>query len=68
MTEKMLKYQPVTYQKGYEDGNIKGKAEQMRENIIALNGVVVPEVLAEKFKLPLQQVLDILAEDDTAKD
>lgn len=72
MTEEMLKYQSVTYQRGYKEGEVKGKekgraegrAEQLMENIIALNGVVAPEVMAEKFKLPLQQVLDILAEAD----
>ena len=37
---------------GYLDG--------MEDTVIALNGVLAPEVIAERFKMPLEQVLDIL--------
>lgn len=72
MTEEMLKYQPVTYQKGYKEGNIEGKAEgraeQLRENIIAFSKINSPEQMAKVLNIPLQQVLDILAEAERPED
>lgn len=51
----------------YDNAIQEGRTEQLKEDIIALREIVPPELMAEKFKLPLQQVLDILAEADMSE-
>ncbi len=48
IAQKMLDERKLGYLEGLEDA------------IVALKGVLDPEVIAERFKMPLNQVLDIL--------
>ncbi len=41
---------------GYWDG----KEEMLKINIIALKGILAPAIIAGQFKVPLDQVIDIL--------
>lgn len=41
---------------GYWDG----KEEMLKINIIALKGILDPAIIAEQFKVPPNQVIDIL--------
>ena len=45
---------------GMEKGIEKGIAETNRAHILAIRDIVAPEVIAEKFGLPLDEVLHIL--------
>ena len=45
-----------------EEGREEGRVEAKQELIRALNGVLTPEVIAEKFGLPVNYVLDVLAD------
>ena len=49
IAQKMLDERKLGYLEGLEDA------------VTALKGVLDPEVIAERFKMPLEQVLDILA-------
>ena len=40
----------------------RGREEAKQELIRALNGVLTPEVIAEKFGLPVNYVLDVLGD------
>ena len=40
-----------------EEGREEGRVEAKQELIRALNGVLIPEVIAEKFGLPINYVL-----------
>ncbi len=48
--------------KGRAEGEARGRAEGLKDAIIALRGFLEPEVIAERFKVPLEQVLDILGQ------
>ena len=48
---------------GLEKGIVQGKLEGEADSIRKLKGVLSPEVLAEKFQLPLEEVLRILDAD-----
>ena len=45
-----------------EEGREEGREEAKQELIRALNGVLTPEVIAEKFGLPVNYVLDVLGD------
>ena len=45
-----------------EEGREEGRVEAKQELIRALNGVLTPEVIAEKFGLPVNYVLDVLGD------
>lgn len=45
-----------------EEGREEGRVEAKQELIRALNGVLIPEVIAEKFGLPVNYVLDVLGD------
>ncbi len=45
---------------GEARGEAKGRAEGIKEAIMALEGILDPAVIAERFKMSLEQVLDIL--------
>ena len=46
-------------------GKLEGEANGIRKSIRTLKDVLSPEILAEKFQLPLDDVLRILEEDAT---
>ena len=48
-----------------EEAREQGEANGIRKSIRTLKDVLSPEVLAEKFQLPLEDVLRILEEDAT---
>ena len=50
-------------EQGIEQGIAQGKREAIQESIYILKDVVPPDVLAEKFELPLAEVLRILETD-----
>jgi len=45
-----------------KDAREEGREEAKQELIRALNGVLTPEVIAEKFGLPVNYVLDVLGD------
>lgn len=45
--------------RGFKEGYAEGYAEVLNEAIAALNGILGPAIIAEKFKVPLEQVLEI---------
>ncbi len=46
--------------KGMAKGKEEGKAEERKKVIRAFDGMLSPEVIAEKLALPLAEVLEIL--------
>lgn len=50
-------------EQGLEQGIAQGKREAIQKSIYILKDVVPPDVLAEKFELPLAEVLRILETD-----
>ena len=50
----------VAREEAMEIGMEKGRAETNRAHILAIRDIVAPEVIAEKFGLPLDEVLHIL--------
>ena len=61
--QKMLDERRMGFHEGETVGIAKGRTETMRENILALKGLLGPDVISERFKLPLEQVLKILGQD-----
>ena len=55
----------VAGEEAMERGILKGETIGIQKSIRTLKGVLSPEVLAEKFQLPLEDVLRILEEDAT---
>ena len=49
-------------EEGRDEGRKQGREEAKQELIRALNGVLIPEVIAEKFGLPVNYVLDVLGD------
>ena len=50
-------------EQGIVQGKLEGEANGIRKSIRTLKGILSPEVLAEKFQLPLEEVLRILDAD-----
>lgn len=47
-------------EEGWEKGREKGREETLKENVHALKGILEPAVIARQFKMPLEEVLEIL--------
>ena len=47
-------------EKGLEKGLEKGVEKGLKMAVASLKGIVEPAVIAERFKMPLEQVMDIL--------
>ena len=64
LAQKMLDERRLGYAEGIEKGIEKGREEGieagLRKAIMALRGVVTPAVIAERFQMPLEQVMEIL--------
>ena len=45
---------------GLEDGRAEGMEKGFKDTIIALKDILDPAVIAERFKMSLAQVMDIL--------
>lgn len=68
IAQKMLDERMIGYLDGKEEGREEGRQEGMEKGIekglrmaiISLRGIVEPAVIAERFKMPLEQVMDIL--------
>ena len=43
-----------------EDGRAEGVEKGFKDTIIALKDILAPAVIAERFKMSLEQVMDIL--------
>ena len=56
LAQKMLDERRLGYEEGIEEGIEAG----LRKAIMALQGVVTPAVIAERFQMPLEQVMEIL--------
>lgn len=54
--QKMMDERRVGYMDGLEEGMEKGK----KESVAALKGILDPAVIAERFKMPLERVMEIL--------
>ena len=49
-------------EEGLEEGMEKGMEEGLKKAVRALQGVLDPAVIAERFKMSLDQVMDILGQ------
>ena len=49
-------------EKGMEKGMEKGIEEGLKKAVTALKGILDPVVIAEQFKMSLEQVMDILGQ------
>lgn len=70
--QKMMDERRVGYMDGLEDGRAEGMEKGMekgvekgvekgfKDTIIALKDILDPTVIAERFKMSLEQVMDIL--------
>lgn len=45
---------------GYMEGREESRAEGLKDAIMALKGIVDPAVIAERFGMSLEQVMNIL--------
>ena len=48
---------------GYVEGREEGREEGLRETITAFKGILEPSVIAERLKMSLEQVIDILGDE-----
>ena len=53
------------YRIGYLDGFAESYEETVKEAIIAIKDLLEPEVIAECYKLPLEQVIDIINQEQS---
>ena len=60
IAQKMLDERRIGYLDGVQEGMEKGMEKGLRMAIISLKGIVDPSVIAERFKMSLEQVMDIL--------
>ena len=66
--QKMMDERRVGYMDGLEDGRAEGMEKGMekgvekgfKDTIIALKDILDPTVIAERFKMSLEQVMDII--------
>ena len=62
--QKMMDERRVGYMDGLEDGRAegmeKGVEKGFKDTIIALKDILDPTVIAERFKMSLEQVMDII--------
>ena len=62
--QKMMDERRVGYMDGLEDGRAegieKGMEKGFKDTIIALKDILDPTVIAERFKISMEQVMDIL--------
>lgn len=59
-SDKALEVSYMTYAQKMLDERRVGYSEGLRDAVVALKGVLDPAVIAERFKMPLEQILDIL--------
>lgn len=52
----------MTYAQNMMDERRVGYSEGLRDAVTALKGVLEPDVIAERFKMSLEQVMDILGQ------
>ncbi len=57
--QKMRDERKLGFKEGYVEGYAEGYAEGLNIVISALKGLLEPAIIAEKFKVPLEQVLEI---------
>lgn len=60
IAQKMLDERRIGYLDGIEEGMEKGVEKGLKMAVISLKGIVDPSVIAERFKMSLEQVMDIL--------
>lgn len=60
--QKMMDERRLGYLDGREDGWEEGRTDGLKEAIIALKGIVDPAVIADQFKMSLDQVMNILGQ------
>ena len=64
--QKMMDERRIGYldgrEEGLEEGMEKGMEEGLKKAVRALQGVLDPAVIAERFKMSLDQVMDILGQ------
>ena len=60
VAQKMLDERRLGYAEGREEGRVEGIEEGLKKAVMALKGVLDPTVIAERFKMPPEQVMDIL--------
>lgn len=59
IAQKMRDERRRGFKEGYAEGRAEGYIESVNEVIDALNGTFEPAIIAERFKVPLEQVLEI---------
>jgi len=47
---------------GYTEGRAEGREEGLEYAVTALKGILDPAVIAERFNLPLEKIMEILEE------
>ena len=57
LAQKMLDERRLGFAEG---GREEGREAALKENIAALKGLIDPIIIAERFKVPLEQVLQVL--------
>lgn len=62
IAQKMRDERRIGYLDGLEEGREEGREETLRMNIGSLKGILDPTIIAERFKVPLEQVMEILGE------
>lgn len=61
--QKMMDERRIGYLDGHEDGRKEGREEGLKSAVVALKGILDPAIIAEQFKMSLEQVMDILAQE-----
>ena len=61
-SDKALEVSYMTYAQNMMDERRVGYSEGLRDAVTALKGVLEPDVIAERFKMSLEQVMDILGQ------
>ena len=66
IAQKMLDERRQGFREGHFEGHAKGRAEgraeTSKEHVLALKGLLDPAVIAKQFKMPLEEVLEILGQ------
>lgn len=63
IAQKMLDERRMGFREGHAEGRAEGREETLKGAVLALKGILEPSVIAKQFKMPLEQVMNILEQE-----
>lgn len=63
IAQKMLDERRMGFREGHAEGRAEGREETLKGAVLALKDILEPSVIAKQFKMPLEQVMNILEQE-----